>query len=86
MRRRPMLMNAEKVQAEIQRVIGDDPTIAEPTHILVSVERKGFWFMGKEVVVLKGNVHSEADRSKAEKIASMHSGGREVQDDIHVVH
>jgi osmotically-inducible protein OsmY len=81
-----MMMNAEKVQSEIQRVIGDDPTITEPTHILVSVEKKGFWFLGKEVVVLRGNVHSEADRSKAEKIAALHAGGREVLDDIHVVH
>ncbi len=62
------MMNAERVQSEIQRVIGDDPTIAEPTHIVVSVEKKGFWFMGKEVVVLRGSVHSETDRNKAEKI------------------
>ncbi len=80
------MMNAERVQSEIQRVIGDDPTIAEPTHIVVSVEKKGFWFMGKEVVVLRGSVHSETDRNKAEKIAAMHGGGREVVDDIHVVH
>jgi osmotically-inducible protein OsmY len=81
-----MTMNAEKVQAEIQRVIGDDPTIAEPTHIMVSVERRGFLSMGKEVVVLRGSVHSEADKAKAEKIAEMHSAGRQVVDEIHVVH
>ena len=80
------MMNAEKVQTEIQRVISDDPTISEARHILVSVERKGFWFLGKEVVVLKGNVHSEAERSKAEKIAALHSGGRTVVDDIRVIH
>ncbi len=81
-----MMMSADKVQTEIQRVIGDDPTIAEPTHIMVSVERRGFLAMGKEVVVLRGNVHSEADRSKAEKIAEMHCAGRQVVDEIRVVH
>ncbi len=79
------MMSAEQTQSEIQRVIGDDPTITEATHILVSVEKKGF-FRGKEVVVLRGSVHTETDRSKAEKIAAMHAGGREVVDDIRVVH
>jgi osmotically-inducible protein OsmY len=78
------MLDAERVQTEIQRVINDDPTISEARHIIVSVERKGFF--RKEVVVLKGNVHSESDRQKAEKIAALHAAGREVVDDIAVVH
>jgi hypothetical protein len=81
-----MVMSAEKVQGEIQRVIADDPTITGAGHILVSVERRGFWFLGREVVVLKGSVREETDRAKAEKVAALHSGGREVVDEIHVVH
>ena len=81
-----MALDAEKAQIEIQKVIGDDPTIRDADHILVSIEKRGFWFLGKEVVVLKGTVHEEADRQKAEKIASMHSGGRAVEDGIKVVH
>jgi len=78
------MMDAERVQTEIQRVINDDPTISEAKHILVSVERKGL--LRKEVVVLKGRVHSDSERSKAEKIATLHAGDREVVDDIVVVH
>jgi hypothetical protein len=81
-----MVLSADRVQTEIQRVIGDDPTITDSGRIVVSVERKGFWFLGKEVVVLKGSVHSSSDKTKAEKIAAQHAGGREIVDDIHVVH
>jgi osmotically-inducible protein OsmY len=78
------MLDAERVQTEIQRVINDDPTITEAKHILVTVERKGL--LRKEVVVLKGHVHSESERAKAEKIATLHAGSREVVDDIAVVH
>jgi len=78
------MMNAERVQTEIQRVINDDPTISEAKHILVTVERKGL--LRREVVVLKGRVHADSERAKAEKIATLHAGDREVVDDIVVVH
>jgi hypothetical protein len=81
-----MVLTAEKVQTEIQKVINDDPTIRDANRIVVSVEKKGFWFLGKEVVLLKGNVHEQADKAKAGKIATLHSGGREVIDDILVAH
>jgi osmotically-inducible protein OsmY len=81
-----MVMDALTIQNEIQRVINDDPTITEAKHIFVSVEKRGFWFLGKEVVFLKGSVHSDSDRTKAEKIAALHSGSREVVDNIQVVH
>lgn len=80
------MQEAERVQTEIQRVIGDDPTIQEARRIIVMVERKSFWKGGKEVVVLKGSVHSETDKAKAHKIAELHAAGREVQDSINVVH
>jgi alkylated DNA nucleotide flippase Atl1 len=78
------MMDAERVQTEIQRVINDDPTISEAKHIIVTVERRGL--LRKEIVVLKGRVHADIERTKAEKIASLHAGGREVVDDIAVVH
>jgi osmotically-inducible protein OsmY len=78
------MLDADRVQTEIQRVINDDPTITEAKHILVTVERKGL--LRKEIVVLKGRVHAESERTKAEKIATLHGGGREVVDDISVVH
>ena len=79
-------MSAERVQTDIQKVISDDPTISEANRIIISVEKKGFWLAGKEVVVLKGSVHSESDKAKAEKIALLHAGGRQVVDEIIVVH
>ncbi len=80
------MQEAERVQTEIQRVIGDDPTIQDSQRIIVMVERKSIWKGGGEVVVLKGSVHSETDKAKAHKIAELHAAGREIQDSINVVH
>jgi len=79
------MQEAERIQTEIQKVIGQDPTIQDSSRIIVMVERKSFWKGGKEIVVLKGSVRSESDRTKAERIAQQHAAGREVQDSI-VVH
>ncbi len=80
------MQEAERIQTEIQRVIGDDPTIQDSRRIIVMVERKSIWKGGGEVVVLKGSVHSDADKAKAHKLAELHAAGREVQDSINVVH
>ena len=80
------MQEAERVQAEIQKVIGDDPTIRNANHIIVSVERKGFLQGRKERIVLKGHVDSENEKAKIEKVASLHAAGREVVDEITVVH
>ena len=76
------MQEAERVQTEIQKVIGDDPTIQDASRIIVTVEKKSFWKGGKEIVVLKGSVHSESDKAKADRIAQLHAAGREVQDSI----
>ena len=78
-------MDAEKVLAEIRRVIDADPTIREPNRITVGIEKKGILGLGREVVVLKGSVHEDADRTKADRIAALHGGGREVVDSIQVL-
>jgi hypothetical protein len=80
------MQEAERVQMEIQKVIGDDPTIAGANRVIITVERKSFWKGGKEIVLLKGSVPSETDRTKIEKIATMHGAGREVVDQISVIH
>ncbi|HTZ50726.1 MAG TPA: hypothetical protein VMF68_03660 [Spirochaetia bacterium] len=80
------MQEAERVQTEIQRVIGDDPTIQDARRIIVMVEKKSIWKGGGEVVVLKGSVHSDMDKAKAHKLAELHAAGREVQDSIAVVH
>jgi len=79
------MQNLEKVQTEIQKVIGEDPTIREPNRIIVTVEKRSIWKGGKEVVLLKGSVHSESDKAKADAIARKHGLGREVVDTITVL-
>jgi hypothetical protein len=76
----------ERVLTEIQKVIGEDPTIADTKHVVVTVEKKSIWQGRKERVVLKGSVRSDIDRTKIEKIASLHAAGREVVNEITVVH
>ncbi len=78
------MRDANKVQDEILKVINDDPTIEGATHIFVSVEKKGVWPRAKEVVVLKGKVRSDSDRTKAEKAAALHAAGREIINSIDV--
>jgi len=78
------MMDGERVQVEIQRVLNDDPTISEAKHLIVTVERKGL--LRREMVCLRGKVHAESERTKAEKVARLHAGGRDVVDDIQVVH
>jgi hypothetical protein len=80
------MQEAERIQTEIQRVIEDDPTIQDARRILVTVEKRSLFKGGKEVVVLKGSVHLESDKVKADRIAHLHSAGREVQDSISVIH
>ena len=77
---------AEKVQTEIQKVIGDDPTIQDANRIIVTVEKQSFWKGGKEIVFLKGSVHSESDKAKISRVAQLHAGGRNVVDSITVIH
>jgi hypothetical protein len=77
-------MHGEQVESEIRRVIDADPTIREAAHILVSVEKRGVMGLGREVVVLRGRVHDGGDRTRVEKIAAMHGGGRQVVGSIRV--
>jgi hypothetical protein len=79
------MQEAERIQNEIQKVIAGDPTIQDSSRIIVMVEKKSIFKGGKEVVVLKGSVRSEIDKTKAERIAQQHAAGREVQDSL-VVH
>lgn len=79
------MLEAERVQAEIQKVIGDDPTISDANRVIITVEKKSFWKGRKETVLLKGSVRSESERAKIEKVAKLHAAGREVVDEIKVV-
>jgi hypothetical protein len=78
------MQKAEMVQTEIQKVIGEDPTIKDAHRIIVSVEKQGILKGGKEIVVLKGRVHSEKDKTKACTIAQLHAAGRQVVDSLTV--
>ncbi len=72
----------EMLQDEIQKVIGEDPTIRDAHRIVVTVEKQGILKGGKEVVYLKGHVRSAEDRHKADELAHMHAGSRQVVDSI----
>ncbi len=79
-----MSSNAEKVQMEIRRAIDDDPAIKSATHVLVNMEKDGFWIFGKDKIVLKGRVETEVDKKNIEEKAQLHSHGIEVVDTIRV--
>ena len=78
------MQDAEKVQVEIQKVIAEDPTIRDAHRIIVTVEKQGTLIKRKEVVMLKGHVHSEQDKNKAHGLAQLHAAGRTVVDSLAV--
>jgi BON domain len=78
------MREAEKVQSEIQKVIADDPTIADAQHVIVTVEKGGL-FKG-EVIVLNGHVRSDSDKTKIASVAQLHAAGRAVRDSVTVTH
>ena len=80
-----MAVEADKVVSEIQKVVSEDPTIREANRLLVNVEKRGLFGLKGEVVALAGSVHSQSDKLKMEKIASLHSGGRKIDSQIQVV-
>jgi hypothetical protein len=78
------MSEAERIQTEIQKVIGEDPTIRDAHRIIVTVEKRGILKGGGEIVVLKGHVHTETDKTKACTLARLHAAGRKVVDSIGV--
>ncbi len=80
------MSEAEKIQTEIQKVIGEDPTIHDANRVIVTVEKQSFWKGGREVVYLKGSVRSDDDKTKIGHLAHLHAAGRNVVDAITVLH
>ena len=78
------MANAEAVQNEIQKVIGEDPTIRDAHRIIVTVEKQSIFKGGKEIVSLKGHVHTEQDKKKANELAHLHAAGRAVVESLSV--
>lgn len=59
------MRDPEEVRDTAQTAVREDPTITDPTKILVSVEKKGPLFRKKQVVILEGTVKSEIETKKA---------------------
>lgn len=61
------MRNPEELRKTAQTAIQEDPTLTDPTKVLVSVEKKGPLFRKKQVVILEGTVKSEIEAKKAEE-------------------
>lgn len=62
------MRDPEEVRDTAQTAVREDPTITDPTKILVSVEKKGPLFRKKQVVILEGTVKSEIETKKAVEV------------------
>ncbi|MFP4114630.1 MAG: hypothetical protein ACOC2Y_05670 [Spirochaetota bacterium] len=57
----------EMIQKEAQTAVREDPTISDPTRIIVSVSKEGPLFRKKHVVTLEGRVRTAIEVKKAEE-------------------
>ncbi|MFW5777021.1 MAG: hypothetical protein ACOC2N_00690 [Spirochaetota bacterium] len=57
----------QTIREQAQTAVRDDPTISDPTRILVSVTKEGPLFRKKHVVTLEGRVQSPIEVKKAEE-------------------
>lgn len=78
------MLTPEEIVNEIKREINDDPTIEGAAHILVFAAKKGFGPFGKKQIHLKGIVHRELDRKKAEEHGHHAAGEMTVINEIEV--
>ncbi len=61
------MADGNMILEQVQKVIHEDPTISDPTRIVVSVAKEGPLFKKKQVVTLEGRVKSSLDVKKAEE-------------------
>lgn len=76
------MARGEEVVNEITKKLLNDPTIERNEHILVSFEKKGFGPFKKPQIRLKGVVHKESDKNKAEEHATASAGDTPVINEI----
>ncbi|MFW5685315.1 MAG: hypothetical protein ACOC0O_01565 [Spirochaetota bacterium] len=57
----------ETIQKQAQTAVSEDPTISDPTRILVSVSKEGSLFRKEPVVTLEGRVQTPIEVKKAEE-------------------
>lgn len=74
----------EKICTEIRKVIDDDPSIRDSSHITLTTQKHGFWVFGDEEIVLSGRVRSERERERVSEIASSHAHGKSVSNNLSV--
>lgn len=78
------MARGEEIVNEITKKIVNDPTIERNEHILVSFGKKGFGPFKKPEFRLKGVVHKESDKAKAEEHAKASAGDTPVVSEIEV--
>jgi hypothetical protein len=59
-------MDTDFIMEQAYNAIREDPTISDPTRVLVSVSKEGPLFRKKEVVTLEGRVQAPIEVVKAE--------------------
>ncbi len=58
------------IKGIVQSAIHQDPTISDPTKIIVSVEKVGPIFRKREVITLEGTVRHPHEVDKVEEVVS----------------
>lgn len=68
------MSDTNAIRAQVEKLIGDDPTLSDPTRIIAQVSRVGPLFKKRLLVTLDGKVHTEFERRKVEQIIRDHFG------------
>jgi len=69
---------------ELYKVVGNDPTIRDPSRILFSVEKKGPMFKKRECLIVDGSVANSTEFQKVEQILEQKNMEYEVMNKLKI--
>lgn len=66
------MQSADEVRSQVEKLIGEDPTLTDPTKIFARVDKVGPVFRKRLRVTVEGKVASEREKQKIEQILNAH--------------
>ncbi len=72
----------QTIREQAQTAIREDPTISDPTRIVVSVSKQGPLFRKKQIVTLEGRVRAPIEVKKAEEAVQRRLPGIPIENEL----
>lgn len=66
------MQSPDEVKSQVEKLIGDDPTITDPTKIIARVEKAGPLFKKRMTITLEGKAANQHEKEKIEQTLNSH--------------